>query len=85
MLRVNVDGKKYTVIHDASGRLIELRHGERWRELTGDNLVYNMAYEIHKLRELLRKALPVIAADMVPPYSEPLAEQVRTALEYHHD
>ena len=52
MVQVKVD--VYEVIQDPTGRVKALRHGLDWRDLTGDNLVLSMAYEIEKLREIIR-------------------------------
>ena len=51
-LEVSVD--KYKIIMDAQGGLSALRHGEPWRDLCGDNLVYTLAAEVSELREKLR-------------------------------
>lgn len=48
------DGK-YTVTNDR-GKLSATRHGEPWRDLTGDNLVYWMLVEIVALQNALMKA-----------------------------
>lgn len=49
-LCVTVAGGKYTVIQDSTGRLKALRYGEEWRDCCGDNLIYNLAYELQELR-----------------------------------
>lgn len=49
-LRVEIEDGKYTVIQEADGRLLALRYGEQWRDLTGDKLVYALAAEVEKLR-----------------------------------
>lgn len=50
--RINVDGRKYTVVID-DGKLSALRYGEPWRDLSGDNLVYWLAVELQAAREAL--------------------------------
>ncbi len=52
-ISIKLDNGKYEVKETASGSLIALRHGEVWRDLCGDNLIYNMAYEIESLRAQL--------------------------------
>lgn len=47
---VVVDGGKYTVVIPANGGLHALRYGEPWRDLTGDNLVFNLAWELNEAR-----------------------------------
>lgn len=54
-MRFDFDGGKYTVISE-NGRQQALRHGEPWRDLTGDNLVYWMMVEIQVLTDALWKA-----------------------------
>lgn len=49
------DGGKYTVIQEP-GKMTALRHGEPWRDLTGDNLIYWMMVEIEVLTNALWKA-----------------------------
>lgn len=43
---VTVDDGKYEVIIEAEGGIKVLRHGEEWRDCTGDNLVYWLAVEL---------------------------------------
>jgi hypothetical protein len=47
---VTVDHGKYTVIVYEKGRMVALRYGKPWRDLTGDNLVYWLATEVKTLR-----------------------------------
>lgn len=51
-----LDDGKYEVILDQVGSSFDfyaLRHGERWRTLTGDNLVFCMFQKIKELEEQL--------------------------------
>lgn len=50
LLDVSVDNGKYRVIMDKKG-LRCLRHGEKWRDCVGDNLIYWLATEVQELRE----------------------------------
>ncbi|BAS11817.1 hypothetical protein AHiyo8_01200 [Arthrobacter sp. Hiyo8] len=50
---VVIENGKYAVTGIETGRLEALRHGEPWRELTGDKLVLGLAQEIQELREQL--------------------------------
>lgn len=47
--RIDLNDGKYSVIND-DGRLTALRHGEPWRNLSGDNLIYWMFVEIVNLK-----------------------------------
>ncbi|WP_394941193.1 hypothetical protein [Psychromicrobium sp. YIM B11713] len=50
---VVIGNGKYAVTGIETGRLEALRHGEPWRELTGDKLVLCLTQEIQELREKL--------------------------------
>jgi hypothetical protein len=51
LLRVSVEGDKYTVIQHRDGRVTALRHGQPWnRDLTGDKLILALAQEVDRLR-----------------------------------
>jgi len=49
--KIELDGGKYTVIQHDNHTMEALRHGEPWRDLTGDNLVYYMLQQILDLEE----------------------------------
>lgn len=49
---IELEGGKYKLV-SISGRMCALRHGEPWRELTGDKMVGAMFCEIRALRALL--------------------------------
>lgn len=46
---------KYEVRHTNGANLVALRHGEPWRELTGDGLILAMAQRIEQLESLFNK------------------------------
>lgn len=52
MAKIELSDGKYTVIDELGegGGFRALRHGEEWRDLAGDNLVYAMFCEIERLR-----------------------------------
>ena len=50
-LDIDVAGGKYTVRQEIQGKLYALRYGSEWRDLTGDGLVLNMAYELEASKE----------------------------------
>lgn len=58
MTHIELEDGKYTVIHYNGDDLHALRHGEPWRDLTGDGLVLAMANEVSSLRstEAMMKA-----------------------------
>lgn len=49
---IDLENGKYTVVDSLSegGRFYAQRYGEDWRDLTGDNLILAMFYEIESLR-----------------------------------
>lgn len=53
MIEVSVADGKYRVLidDDENGRMTAKRHGEEWRDVTGDNLIFNLAWELNELRE----------------------------------
>lgn len=53
-MKIDLNDGKYTYIFD-NGKQKALRHGEEWRDLTGDNLIYWMACRIQELEEELQK------------------------------
>ena len=55
MVKVSICDGKYTIIQDASGRTSVLRHGEEWRDSTGDNVILGAAYEIQKLQDRIKR------------------------------
>ena len=67
IIRVSVCDGKYTVIQGASGSLRALRHGEEWRDLTGDGLVLALAQEVADLRSALAEAESIAKGYVHPP------------------
>jgi len=52
-MKIDLENGKYTYIFEEdTGKQYALRHGEDWRALTGDNLIYAMACEIERLKEI---------------------------------
>lgn len=52
-MKIELDNGKYTIIRDESSQLTALRYGSPWRDLTGDNLIHELVYEVERLREEL--------------------------------
>lgn len=53
--RIDVAAGKYTVVHEHGTGLRALRHGEPWRDLSGDGLVLALAQEIEALQEQVQQ------------------------------
>lgn len=52
-MNIKLDGGKYTLKHDATGRLEALRFGAPWQDLTGNGLIYALAHKIEEYHETL--------------------------------
>ncbi len=88
-MRHEIGDGKYTVIYDTDQLpcFTALRHGEPWRDLTGDNLVLLMLFEIDQLSaELAEKSKPDAAPITVGggPTNHPTVE-LTDAINQGHD
>lgn len=54
LLQVQVDSGKYELTQNNDGSVSVKRHGKDWRDVTGDNLILALAYEIDHLRKGLK-------------------------------
>ena len=59
-LRMDFSDGKYTVVYYDNGKLVALRYGEPWRNLTGDKMIFSMLYEANQLREQRDEFLEVL-------------------------
>lgn len=53
LIRIDVDGGKYTIVQPQAGGSYALRYGEPWLSLVdvpGVNMILVMAYELEELR-----------------------------------
>ena len=53
-LEITVGDGKYTVVQTTDGRVVALRNGEPWRDLTGDKLLLCLAQELEAARAEIR-------------------------------
>ena len=51
-MKTEIKVGEYTVIHENGTNFHALRHGEPWRDLTGDNLVLALVSRIEQLEKL---------------------------------
>nr|DAQ70648.1 MAG TPA: hypothetical protein [Caudoviricetes sp.] len=51
-MKTEIKVGEYTVIHENGTNFHALRHGEQWRDLTGDNLVLVLVSRIEQLEKL---------------------------------
>ena len=69
MIKVKVDDDKYTVFLPTEPQdhrnFRALRYGEEWRDLTGDNLIYNLAYELNEARAENARLRDMLIADTI--------------------
>lgn len=54
---VEVGNGKYAVYMEKNGTLKALRYGEPWRDLCGDNLVYNLMVELIEAQDKIKEVL----------------------------
>ena len=54
-MNVELDGGKYR-IEIENGVTTVYRNGEKWQDLTGDNLIYNLVHRVTELTEAANKA-----------------------------
>jgi hypothetical protein len=52
---IDIANGKYSVYQKEDGGLSALRYGEQWRDLCGDNLIFNMMVELIEAKEKLNK------------------------------
>lgn len=54
MYEINLDNGKYRVIEDLNNGVFKaLRHGEEWRDLTGDKLILSLVNEVERLEGII--------------------------------
>jgi hypothetical protein len=54
-LNVSICDGKYTVIQEPTGETRVLRYGEEWRDVTGDNVICGLAWELQESRERIKR------------------------------
>lgn len=52
---LDVADGKYSVYQEKDGALQALRYGEKWRDLTGDNLVFNLMVELIEAKKTIKR------------------------------
>ena len=50
LLCLTLEGGKYHLVQDQTGKQFALRYGAHWRDLAGDQLILVMGQEIERLR-----------------------------------
>ncbi len=54
-LNVSICDGKYTVIQEPTGGTRVLRYGEEWRDVTGDNVICGLAWELQESRKCIKR------------------------------
>ena len=54
---LDVDNGKYSVYQKRNGTFKALRHGEHWRDLTGDNLIFHLMVELIDAKKIIKDAI----------------------------
>lgn len=51
-MQIYTDDRKYeTILDEGTGRITILRHGEEWRDETGDNYILSLIHLIEQMRD----------------------------------
>lgn len=51
-MQIYTDDRKYeTILDEDTGRIAVLRHGEEWRDETGDNYILSLIHLIEQMRD----------------------------------
>lgn len=51
-MQIYTDDRKYeTILDEDTGRITVLRHGEEWRDETGDNYILSLIHLIEQMRD----------------------------------
>ncbi|BDU13211.1 hypothetical protein [Escherichia phage phiWec190] len=51
-MQIYTDDRKYeTILDEDTGRITVLRHGEEWRDETGDNYILSLIHVIEQMRD----------------------------------
>lgn len=81
VLSVTTANFKYTLIQEADGRLHTLRHGEPWRDCTGDKLILTLAQDLEAARERIRELETGLGSVLASDIKAAEAEQLKSFYE----
>ena len=77
-VNISICDGKYTVIQAPTGTTRVLRYGEDWRDVTGDNVIGGLAWELQEARDRIKRleeAGDAVAAIIGPPGSAHWADE----------
>ena len=59
-VNISICDGKYTVIQAPTGTTRVLRYGEEWRDVTGDNVIGGLAWELQEARDRIKRLEAVV-------------------------
>ena len=59
-VNISICDGKYTVIQAPTGTTRVLRYGEEWRDVTGDNVIGGLAWELQEARDRIKRLEEVL-------------------------
>lgn len=79
--KLELNSGKYTFIYYKDGSSEALRHGEAWRDTTGDNLIHALAYALNESIVLMARTKEVLrsTSGRLDGIGESLVDQVKMA------
>ena len=75
-VNISICDGKYTVIQAPTGTTRVLRYGEEWRDVTGDNVIGGLAWELQEARDRIKRLEE--AGDAMFPWSERVGQEFWT-------
>ena len=75
-VNISICDGKYTVIQAPTGTTRVLRYGEEWRDVTGDNVIGGLAWELQEANERIKRLEE--AGDAMFPWSERVGQEFWT-------
>ena len=73
---VSICDGKYIIIQAPTGTTRVLRYGEEWRDVTGDNVIGGLAWELQEANERIKRLEE--AGDAMFPWSERVGQEFWT-------
>ena len=61
-VNISICDGKYTVIQAPTGTTRVLRYGEEWRDVTGDNVIGGLAWELQEARDRIKRLEEAVEA-----------------------
>lgn len=81
-VNISICDGKYTVIQAPTGTTRVLRYGEEWRDVTGDNVIGGLAWELQEARDRIKR-LEEAGGQLMMWIGEDISDSNRQLLEDH--